>query len=547
MRRFGVALSCLLLTTGLVGLSACTSSDQATPTTSAPVVREAGAGGFGPGQLATWVLEGAVKAAGGQGYSFLSDLLSGDDVKVDTTTQKLDAIQSQLNGIDNRLSNIQRDVQNIEGALAKSVFQDRLLEMSGWNNRMISLYRNRFQPIACAAWKVAEAKESAGYSQGGTLAAATISTNPSATIQTTGPCTSTTSQTSTSTSAAPSTATTPADPSTTLQTLRDNFEKAFIAVDPYAVLADQHNELYPQSPVVSSVLKLYGEDLESKGYATAADSQQIQDLYLILSDQEALTALLVLEYDKMFAPDAVERHTNEYVGYRQQEVDNLAQEIPSFQIKVGNQLYSVPTELQEQFGAWLPMDNGKQIGTFSATAIAAQYPGWSVPTELQLTALYNGTQNVNIALAGQKLPPNRAATHLGSIFLYDGQLHEDLRYDAWAYPAYWTSEISGLSTNQRCYSKITQDAPQVTGRQNKQYNFHRVGVMTGADAIAIKNLPDNPVPENFVTVGKDDDTDLCWREMVSTYDNVENSAGVMLTRTVDPQKDNYMAERSTPQ
>ena len=547
MRRFGIGLSCLLLTSGLVGLTACTGSDRTSPITSAPVVREAGvveatAGGFGPGQLAVWVLEGVVKAAGGQGYSFLSDLLlGGDDVKVDTTTQKLDGIQSQLDGIDTRLTGIATDVQSIQDDLVDQDFRAKLEKMNGWNNSMVTLYREYFEPIAGAAKEVAAAKESISSSPSGSCAAV-ASKSASTANTTTGSCTSP--------AAAPAASTaTLAARSQQLETLRKNFQDAFGRADPYTVLANQHDSLYPKSPSLFSVLKLAGRKLESKGYATAADSQQLHNLYLALSDQEALTALLILEHDKMFGTAAVtQRHEDQYLAFRKAEVDNLAQQIPPNKIKVGNRMYAVITEYGTGFGAWLPMDNGQQIGTFNAAATAAKYSGWSLPNDLQLTALYNATKGVPI-ITGKKLHSDTVATHLGSVFPSQNVSSspvEEIYADFWQRQSYWSSDVSGLSNPQKCYNMPRPDLPHyLSSVVTKQYTFHHVGNMTAASAIAIQNLPSPPVPENITTTGKDGDPNLCHPDMVRLYNNKANSAGVILVHPVDLEKDNYMAERST--
>src|SRR6476469_3346356 len=116
MRRLSAAVTCILLSPALGGLAACASSDGTQPTTTtAPVAKEAGAaaatvGGLGPGELATWVLQGAVSAAGGKGFNFLSDLLFGSgDVTAAATTEKLDAMQSQLDRMTTRRDSIDSD------------------------------------------------------------------------------------------------------------------------------------------------------------------------------------------------------------------------------------------------------------------------------------------------------------------------------------------------------------------------------------------------------------------------------------------------------
>ena len=569
MRRVGVALTCLLVTTGLVGLTACTSSNQTNPTTSAPVVREAGAGGFGPGQLALWVLQGVVSKGGGEGYTFLSDLLVGNDTKADTTIQKLDAIQSQLGDINTRLGNIEATVQNIQTTLNKQAFETSLRTLNGYKNAMTTIYDDYFVKVSCVARDLAAAKEGANQSPIATPTAATSGTTSTSTSMTdlcesTDTATSTTGEPSTSSSAPPLTTvnstTTVADLSKDLETARNNFQAQFVGDNnPITVVKNQHDALYPGSGV-DSVLKQYGTLLQSKGYATAADSQLLQNLYLTLSDQEALTALLILERDKMFGtPEDFKKHSGQYLQYHQQEVDNLAQQIPPYQIKVGNLMFSVPFG-DRTFGAWLPVDNGRQIvGTIETTGtdpfdVSKMAPsGWTVPTIPQLAALYDGTKNVPIvALQPGDYGPNqgRSATHLGSIFRFPERenANED-QYQAieWQRTAYWTSEISGLSNKQDCnIFRSTGNTRILTGQAYKYYNFHRVGVMTGAGAaMETKNLPDNPVPDVINAYGDDGDTKRCDEWMVQTYNNLANSAGVVVTRTVNPETDNYMAERST--
>ncbi|MEO7236486.1 MAG: hypothetical protein ABIW80_14085, partial [Lapillicoccus sp.] len=195
MRRLGVALTCVLLAPGLGGLAACSSADgtQPTTTTTAPVAKKAGAAtasALGPGQLATFLLEGVLQGVGAQGYTFLSDLLFGSgDVTAEATTAKLDGIQSQLDQITTRLDTIDTDVNAIKGQIAGVVLSDKLEEMRGWNNKMTTLYTEYFLPIAAAAKDVSLAKQNIADAQKascGTTATSTATPTSSPTCTATG-------------------------------------------------------------------------------------------------------------------------------------------------------------------------------------------------------------------------------------------------------------------------------------------------------------------------------------------------------------------------
>ncbi len=507
MRRLSAAVTCLALVPVLGGLVACSGPDGTPPAaTTGTVARQAGGaeavpGGLGPGKLATFLLEGVLQGVGAQGYTFLSDLLFGsDDVQSAATTQQLTDINNQLDEIDTRLDTITTDLQGISGQIADGALNSKLDTMNTWHNTMKSLYREKFVPIAAAAKDVSTAKQ----------ALATGSPTPTLTQNL-------------------------VKANKALQDAKTAFSSAFDNAQPtpYSLLADQHDALYPNAAGFDSALKLAGKSLQSKGFTTWTDSQRLQNLYLSLSDDEALTALLILEHDKMFgaSADTQQRHTNDYVTNHNVEVANLPPEIPWGQIKVGDQMwvtaYDSPNPFGPYFsGAWLPISpEGKQLGTWSPQSFLPDFPGWSLPTDRQLTGLYDGTKNV---------PAAAGSTHLGSIWKNTGHEYESFQGSNWGQSWYWTKDTS-QSNPMSC-------DPYQDGAVSRVYTLHHVGNMTGASAIELQGQPGR-IPDfdpDGTTVAAD-----CDNILVKMYNNDTYSASVVLTRTVDPDKEDFMAQRST--
>ncbi len=521
MRRRSATGTCLVLTPVLGGLAACSGSDG-TPATDAPsttsVAKRAGAAtttaeGLGPGKLATFVLEGVLQEVGIQGYSFLGDLLFGSgDVTAEATTEKLDAIQSQLDQINTRLDTTDTDLISIRGQMSGDVLSGKLDAMNQWNNKMTSLYQEYLTPIASAAKNVSVAKKNVADAQQASCAAGATCPAPPA---------------------VPSNLTDALATSTTrLQDAKQRFDSAFMLADPYTVLADQHDELYPWDPNVDSVLKLAGRSMESKGFATRTDSQRLQAMYLTLSGQEALTSMLVFEHDRMFSVDAAtqKRHRDDYVASHAVEEANLAPEIPWGQVKVGQQMFLVPgSGYQIYYPArpWLPINpEGTQLGQ-ALTTCESGNPGWGLPTDAQITALYDGTKNVPV-VAG--------STHLGSVWRNSGRTsnEESPAMAGWGMSTYWTKSTSA-SNPMTCTVGQYREVDRV-------YTLHHMAVMSGATAMAIQGQPGR-IPDR--QQGSPNSDVECDSTLVNLDDNDTYAARVMLTRGVDANTQDDMAQRST--
>ncbi len=517
MRRLGVALTCLMLAPCLGGLAACSVSDtsetdrKSAASTTAPVAKQAGAAGsvFAPGTIATHLFEGVLQGAGAEGFTFLSDLLFGDDdVQAAATTAQLDQIQTQLDQIATRLDTIDDDLMSIKGQLAGDQLGTKLDTMNGWNNTMTSLYREYFLPIASAAKDVSVAKKNVADARAvGTAVPAALTDALAAATK-------------------------------SLKDRRTDFNTAFIADDPYTVFANQHDEMYPRDPNVSSVFKLAGRAMgDTKEYATWMDSQKLSSLYLTLSDQEALSALLIIEHDKMFGADAAtqQRHRDQYVNNVKVEKANLAPEIPWGQVKVGQQMFTVPSDdsVAYQGGAaqpWLPISpEGTQLGTPLRT-FTSENPGWAMPDDTQMGALYTATKSV---------PPLSGSTHLGSIWQGSGRAstEEESARAGWSAPMFWTSQ-TGLTNPLYCI--VNRQADHFRQELHRQYTHHHAAVMNEA-AFRSTGLP-GTVPDGPMTAF---DVAGCDAFVVRSYDPASIAAKVMLTRTVDANTQDYLAQRST--
>ncbi|MEO7235277.1 MAG: hypothetical protein ABIW80_07870, partial [Lapillicoccus sp.] len=405
-----------------------------------------------------------------------------------------------------RLDTIDTDVKSISGQLAGDELSTKLGVMNTWNNSMRSLYMEYFLPIGSAAKDVSVAKKNIADATTPVPTALTDALAASTKI---------------------------------LGDRKADFKNAFDLANPYTVFADQHDELYPRDPNVFSVLKLAGSSMESKGYATWADSQRLSSLYLTLSDQEALSALLILEHDKMFGADAgvQQRHKDEYVNNHAIEQTNLAPEIPWDQVKVGDHIYRADVDydpaarqsLSQIPEPWLPISpEGKQLGSWDAARLLSlpSNAGWDLPTDTQLTALYDGTKNV---------PAAAGSTHLGSIWTNTGRSADDELYAKWDWnePWLWSKDTSA-SNPMTCTVAQSHDVVRV-------YTLHHVGHMGGATAIGIQGQPGR-IPDNNYLANTDAD---CDRILISNYDNDTYAASVVMTRAVDADKEDFMAQRST--
>ena len=561
MRRLSAAVTCILLAPALGGLAACTSSDGTQPTsTTAPLARQAGpaaatADSLGPGKLAMFLLEGVLQGVGAQGYNFLSDLLFGSgDVTAAATTEKLDAIQSQLDTISTRLDALDSDVDSIKGQMAGDVLSAKLDSMNTWNNKMTTLYEEYFRPIATAAKTVSVAKKNIADAQNASCVPSATST-PTATSTPSATGTTASGPTAPATSSAAVTCSPTATVSPDLTLALSNsvqsvvnakslFETAFIAADPFTTMADQHDALYPKDPNVFSVLKLAGQSLESKNYATWTDSQRLAAVYLPLSDQEALTALLILEHDKMFGADAAtqQRHRDEYVSNNAVEKANLPPEIPWAQVKLGTRMFKTPAYPQDtvaSHGAWLPITaEGRPLSTYTPRDTETANPGWVLPTAAQLGTLYDATKSTPIVESFWGTP----STHLGSIWQNSGRLGtygpprgvsaEAKAIDDFGKTWYWTSDTSA--------SNPMDCDPYQDGQVSRTYTLHHVGNMAGATAFETQGQPGR-IPDFFgggMTVAD------CDNSLVTLYNNDTYSAYVMLTQPIPADVD-YLAQRST--
>lgn len=546
MRRLGVVLTCLVLAPGLAGLAGCSTADSSTPPSATSTVSRLAGGeetpALGPGRMAYFLLEGVFQGAGAQGYTFLSDLLTGDGkgVSDEATMAKLDGIGSQLTQITTRLDTIDSDLGSLRAEITDATLRGQLDQMNQWNNSMITLYQEYFLPVLDAAKEVSAAKadiDAFKTSCGGAASSGTPSATASATATATTTACATTPVPANLTKAL-------ADKVSALDAAKQSFKTKFDLTDPYTTAANQHDELYPKNPDVSSVLKLAGLSMESRGYVTWADSQKLNNLYLALSDQEALSAMMVFEHDKMFdAPVTTQaRHQSDYKAFNDIERANLSPEIPWGQVKVGQQMFMVPPDPQhEAYGAWLPISpEGKQLGTFDPLVKEAENPGWSLPNDTQLTALYGATKATPIVDTVLGTESQGPSTHLGSIWKHSGNdsilapspiTKEQAAIYAWGRPWYWTND-TGQSNAMEEISPITS---KYVGYRH--YTLHHIGYMAG-DAFEIQGqpgrIPDKATCENA----------QCDATIISMYENDTYSGNVMLTQPI-PDGVDYMAQRST--
>jgi hypothetical protein len=503
MRRLGVAAVCVLLAPGLGALGACTSSEANSPAaTSSPITRQAGAagltssGGGAYGLVAGALLESLLKPGVEQGYDFLGDLLSGgDDTK--GSEAELTHVQDQLNTITTRLDTIEADLQSIQAQLINQELSTRMTTMNSYHNDVLAVYRSYFLPIAAAAKQVSADK--ATIANGG---AADLDAHKAV-----------------------------------LANKTKDFHDAITSYKIFGILTDQHDSLYPKDPQPFSVLKLAGQSMESKGYVTSMDSERLHNLYLAYADQEALTATLILEYDRMFAGDTT-GDAKQYQDFHAIEVANLATPIPHGQIKVGAQLYMVP---EGEGGGprtptpWLPINpDGTQLGGNDPATIEGENPGWSLPTDPQLNALYIGT------LKAPK-PVNEAdggSARLGYMWEQGGDWDAGHLKGLWQQAWFWT--------NNKTQSNPMGCQPTYGGRVSRTYTLHSAGYMGRPDTIGLQPQPGR-IPDRY---DSGNDINLltptgCDNYIVSLYNNPTYAASVVLTRTVDASTEDFTAQRST--
>ena len=548
MRRLTVALTCLVLAPGLAGLAACSASDvTAPPAATSTVSKLAGGEGtpaLGPGQMAYFLLEGVFQGAGAQGYNFLSDLLTGDGsgVKEDATTAKLDGISSQLTAITTRLDTVDKDLSSLRAQVTAGKLSVQLTQMDQWNNSMITLYDEYFLPVLDAAQDVRAAKTNLDIKKSCTTSASTTTAaTPSATPST--PASATTSSSNTVCSKTQEEL--EQDLKDKLATLdgpdgvKVAFKRNFELKDPYTVSANQHDQLYPKAAGEDSVLKLAGANMQSKGYTTWADSQKLNALYLSLSDQEAFSALLVFEHDKMFGLPAgtQKRHYTDYRDFNDLERANLPKEIPWGQVKVGNQMFMVPADQQqrEAFGPWLPISpEGKQLGTFDPMVKVTENPGWSLPTAAQLGSLHEATKNVTIVDTVLGAENKGPSTHLGSIWKNSGNTKviapssitmEQAAIYSFGQPWFWASDTT-TSGMMACYP------PGKGIHTNRYYTLHYASFM-GGDVYRTEMEPATSIDE---ATGNGAECD-------TAYENPNYAAATMLTQPI-PDTVDYMAQRT---
>ena len=240
----------------------------------------------------------------------------------------------------------------------------------------------------------------------------------------------------------------------------------------------------------------------------------------------------------MFGADAAtqQRHQDEYVKNHAVEQANLPPEIPWDQVLIGGQIYRADANfdkaarqsLSQSPEPWLPISpEGHQLGSWDAAWLLA-YPsnaGWDLPTDAQLTALYDGTKNV---------PAAAGSTHLGSIWTNTGRSATDeefAKYD-WNQPWLW-SKTTSPSNPMTCTVAQSHDVTRV-------YTLHHAGYMAGATAVGIQGQPGR-IPDNNYLANTDADCDLALNQ----YNNGTYAAGVVLTRAVDGNTEDFMAQRST--
>jgi hypothetical protein len=333
------------------------------------------------------------------------------------------------------------------------------------------------------------------------------------------------------------------DSLTALSNQKAAFDTAFTNNNIVATFYNQHDALYP-APNTSSVLKLAGQAIGTKGYATWTDSQSLADMYRYFSDQEALSALLIFEHDKMFGADAAtqQRHRDEYVSDNAVEKANLPPEIPWAQVKLGTRMFKTPAYPQDtvaSHGAWLPITaEGKPLSTYTPRDTETANPGWVLPTAAQLGTLYDVTKSTPIVNTFWGTP----STHLGSIWQNSGRLGtygpprgvsaEAKAIDDFGKPWYWTSDTSA--------SNPMDCDPYQDGQVSRTYTLHHVGNMAGATAFETQGQPGR-IPDFFgggMTVAD------CDNSLVTLYNNDTYSAYVMLTQPIPADVD-YLAQRST--
>lgn len=177
--------------------------------------------------------------------------------------------------------------------------------------------------------------------------------------------------------------------------------------------------------------------------------------------------------------------------------------------------------------AWLPISpEGVQLSQ-PLTTYESENPGWGLPTDAQMTALYDGTKNV---------PSLSGSRHLGSVGQDSGRssTEQSQAIAGWGMSAYWTKD-TGLTNPMTCIIGQYREV-------YRQYTRYHMAVMNGATAIAIQGQPGR-IPD--MAKGSPNTESDCDQTLISLYDNATYAARVILTRTVDANTQDYMAQRST--
>lgn len=510
MRRKGIAVVGLLMAPILVGVTGCTSSDAPTaPSAPASVSKQAGlqsSGGGAYGLIAGALLESLLKPGVESGYDFVGDALSGEDAK--GTEEELTHIDEQLETMTGQLTDISTQLTNLNAELKGDELRREVERMEGYRNRILPVFNTNLRDVATAAK---------------TLTAHRRMVAEGKTVDDSDPKNPVTISL--------------VDDEKTLKHKRDDFHTAFDNAEVRATLLNQHDALYPRGANSWSILKYAGRSMQDQAYATSMDSEKLKNMYLAYADQEALSATLILEYDRMFSSENTERDAENYTGYRETEVANLPPEIPQGQILVnaaplnGNvqQLYMVP-ENRDVNVTWPPMTQEKaQLLSNAPADIAAENPGWALPTDPQLNNLYEGTKNSAAPPSG----PNTGAARLGYLWEAGDAPNYQHLASLWNRNWFWTNNINE-STPMQCEKTFAYNS---SGRSTRSYWVHSAGRFDWVDKIGLSPRP-TEIPKDSIYFTNNE----CDQAIAQTYNDPQWAASVVLTRAVDPTVDDYFAQ-----
>lgn len=516
MRRKGVVVACLLMAPVLVAVTGCTSSD-APPAPAAPasVSKQAGvqsSGGGASGLIASALLESLLKPGVESGYEFLGDVLSGEDTK--GSEADLAKIDEQLGTMSGQLTDISTRLTTLTAELEGAELRREVERMEGYRNRILPVFNTSLRNVANAAK---------------TLTAHKAMVAAGKTVDDSDPKNPVTIDI--------------ANDMKNLGDMKTAFERDFSNAEVRATMLNQHEALYPRGTNEWSILKYAGRSMQNDGYLTSMSSKQLKDMYLAYADQEALSATLILEYDRMFIQDANARNdkitqdANAYTGYREQEVANLPPEIPEGQILVMGsplngdveQMYMVPGDRDVNV-TWPPMTQEKaQLLSNAPSDIAAQHPGWSLPTDPGLNNLYEATKKATAPPSG----PNTGATRLGYMWEKGDAPNAQYLSSLWNRDWFWTSNINE-STQMQCEKTFAYNS---SGRSTRSYWVHSAGRFDWADKIGLSPRP-TEIPKDSIYFTNNE----CDMAIATTYNKPEWAASVVLTRVVDPAVDDFAAQ-----